>query len=173
MSDRRWCSIVSFTEEGLPLTNMVAESTRLQSCVRTHMELPDKICQSRGWSHHKTNQNWALMLDLQVVDSKGRYTNCEMNFASQIYIGGNVRTAAGYWNWGPNGLYRTLKWAAWGPVKDLRSPKWSQDRFAQFWSSILGPIWRPFRNMFRVFFATSFLNVFYYVLGSVLGSILT
>ena len=28
-----------------------------------------------------------MMFDLQVVDSKARYTNCEMNFASQIYIG--------------------------------------------------------------------------------------
>ena len=51
--------------------------------MHSHMELLDKICQSRGWSHHKTTKNCALILDLQVVDRKGRYTNCQMNFASQ------------------------------------------------------------------------------------------
>ena len=51
------------------------ETTELN--VHTHMELLDKICQSRGWSHHKTTQHCALMLVLQVVDSKGRYTWAE------------------------------------------------------------------------------------------------
>ena len=62
------------------------------------------------------------MFALQVLDSKGRHTNCEMNFASQIYIGGNVRTAAGYWKWNLNGLYRRSKWAGWRPVKAPLGP---------------------------------------------------
>ena len=32
------------------------------------------------------SQSSALMIAMQVVDSKARYTNGEMNFACQIYI---------------------------------------------------------------------------------------
>ena len=35
------------------------------------------------------------MFDLQVLDSKADYTNCEVNLPSQIYIAGDARTAAG------------------------------------------------------------------------------
>ena len=71
-------------------------------------------------------------IDIQVGNSKARLSNWEMNFASQIYVGGNARAVVGYWNWGLDGLYRSSKWAAWGLVKAplgptslLGSTKWS------------------------------------------------
>ena len=81
----------------------------------------DMCCLGTVNDEHQSQQ-CALMFDIQVVDSKARLSNCEMNFASQIYIGGNARTAAGYWNWGPNGVKRMSKWAAWGLVKAPLGP---------------------------------------------------
>ena len=37
-----------------------------------------------------------LEMTCMPSDRTGRYTDGEMNFANQMYIGGNVRTAAGY-----------------------------------------------------------------------------
>ena len=34
----------------------------------------------------------AMMSDLQVMSRESRYTNCELNFASELWSGNDVRT---------------------------------------------------------------------------------
>ena len=85
---------------------------------------------------------WTIMprlcsvFDLQFLNSEPRYTNCELNFASESWSGNDDRTAWRGRKWGLNMLYVRAKWAAWRPVNGSLGPT--------AWLDVVKVVPRPF-----------------------------